>query len=1341
MGAFLGIARKRTYTYTAADNELTLQFKNVSQNAKINGIQITQIGGPTPDFSSPNIVSITVENPIGIQDGTRKLTVILSDDVGFDAADFAGLDGSELSFSGIVPESVSVPVITLGGGGVNATLVYTLEPPAASASWPTAVGEVTIEAGAYRDASGKLSEQTTAAFLSTPNGTPALIDATDALVEEGGTAIVTFTRTGDLSEAVTVNYSLSFGLGNKADATDVGTPTPASPVIIAANQSTATVSIPIVNDMDTEGAESFSVVIDSVTTATGNALIAPGGGVGTVTIRASDQPIQVPGTVLLDLDFETPGNPLVEGGFDGALGGTGAIVPADAAIADGNLIVQTADGDINAGGTSSKNDFVKTLDFSDPSLEQIYVTSRFTNPFTEEVLGAGVTAVPAFAQQGVVVGTGTQNSNELLKLVWGGVAGGSTGIQFWSKPVGGVGITTAISLAAMVPGATALDIDEIELSIALDRTGAVITAAPWVTLFDFTGEVIGGVRPTATPGFLTSAPQVVPAALDTVLRSNAAKVGVTSNDFGSLASYEAAWEFLTITSPQLLPSAALTGATSASEGDTASYSVSLDASPGSQVQVTVNLTAGSIDPASLPADAVLTSGGTQATLTFDAGATGPALTQTFTVTIVDDTLPELPETFSVSISSATATITGPASITTTIAANDGPVDSFNGVNAPAGDFSGNGLAPTDIGVLALQPGTNTLIASQQGDSEPGGRDRDYVTFEVPVGTVLSQILLQNYVPGEFGFPQGFIGIDDGPVITLDPTTVAGGSVDLLGGYVYNTGDVNSDILDDLGSGETLGSTFDGFTPPLSAGVYTLWLNQGGPSSRVELEFVVTNQPNNEVTIAASADGAEAGPLNGSFTVSLTEVAATDTTVSYSVSGTATAGDDYTALSGSVVIAAGETSAVIDVTVLDDLLVEGAESVIVTLTGATGDGNIALGTTTEATITISDNDPVVQNEVTIAASADGAEAGPLNGSFTVSLTEVAATDTTVSYSVSGTATAGDDYTALSGSVVIAAGETSAVIDVTVLDDLLVEGAESVIVTLTGATGDGNIALGTTIDATITISDNDPVVQNEVTIAASADGAEAGPLNGSFTVSLTEVATTDTTVSYTVSGTATAGDDYTALSGSVVIAAGETSAVIDVTVLDDLLVEGDESVIVTLTGATGDGNIALGTTTEATITISDNDPVVQNEVTIAASADGAEAGPLNGSFTVSLTEVAATDTTVSYTVSGTATAGDDYTALSGSVVIAAGETSAVIDVTVLDDLLVEGAESVIVTLTGATGDGNIALGTTTEATITISDNDPVVQNEVTIAASADGAEAGPLNGSFTVSLTRRRRRTRR
>ena len=53
-----------------------------------------------------------------------------------------------------------------------------------------------------------------------------------------------------------------------------------------------------------------------------------------------------------------------------------------------------------------------------------------------------------------------------------------------------------------------------------------------------------------------------------------------------------------------------------------------------------------------------------------------------------------------------------------------------------------------------------------------------------------------------------------------------------------------------------------------------------------------------------------------------------------------------------------------------------------------------------------------------------------------------------------------------------------------------------------------------------------------------------------------------VNYTESGTATAGVDYVGLSGNVTIAAGQTSATVDVDPLDDSLVEDDEFVILTL-----------------------------------------------------------------------------------------------------------------------------------------------------------------------------------
>ena len=136
-----------------------------------------------------------------------------------------------------------------------------------------------------------------------------------------------------------------------------------------------------------------------------------------------------------------------------------------------------------------------------------------------------------------------------------------------------------------------------------------------------------------------------------------------------------------------------------------------------------------------------------------------------------------------------------------------------------------------------------------------------------------------------------------------------------------------------------------------------------------------------------------------------------------------------------------------------------------------------------------------------------------------------------------------------------------------------------------------------------------------------------------------------VSYTVTGDATPDSDYTAFSGSVTITAGLTTATIDVSVLDDNLLEDNETVTVTLQSVTsGDADISIGRRGNSdTITISDEDTA---EVTIAAN-DATAAEPSNdGQFTVTLSKACDTDTVVSYTVTGDAAARRDYTALSAA-----------------------------------------------------------------------------------------------
>ncbi len=99
------------------------------------------------------------------------------------------------------------------------------------------------------------------------------------------------------------------------------------------------------------------------------------------------------------------------------------------------------------------------------------------------------------------------------------------------------------------------------------------------------------------------------------------------------------------------------------------------------------------------------------------------------------------------------------------------------------------------------------------------------------------------------------------------------------------------------------------------------------------------------------------------------------------------------------------------------------------------------------------------------------------------------------------------------------------------------------------------------------------------------AEEGSAPAVFTVSRpvgTEAL--DTIVAYSLGGTATAGEDYAALSGTVAIPAGELTATVDVAPVLDFAQEGDETVVLTLLP----GLYALGSAAQASATILDYVP---------------------------------------------------------------------------------------------------------------------------------------------------------
>jgi hypothetical protein len=427
----------------------------------------------------------------------------------------------------------------------------------------------------------------------------------------------------------------------------------------------------------------------------------------------------------------------------------------------------------------------------------------------------------------------------------------------------------------------------------------------------------------------------------------------------------------------------------------------------------------------------------------------------------------------------------------------------------------------------------------------------------------------------------------------------------------------------------------------------------------------------------------------------------------------------------VTIAAGSQSATIDVNVLGDDRFEGSETVIVTLLAiGAGQPQVSLDqSASSATVSIADDETGL---ISIVATTPGSEAGPTNGRFTLTQGGITTTNTVIAYQISGSATAGSDYQPLSGTVTIPAGQTTATIDVMVSDDQLVEGPEGVTVTPNSITsGQAGLAIDSAGNqATVSIADNDTA---QLSIEPTANAAETAAAAGSFTVRLDRAAVTDVIVTYSVAGTASSGD-FAALSGTVTIPAGQTMASIVVTPIDDTVVEGTETVLLALTGSTpGSPSVLINTASdEATVEIADNDAA---QVSIAAGRAGNETGAVSGQFTLSLSAASATDTTIAFTLGGTATAGSDYTTVPLSVTIPAGETSANIDIPTIDDLKVEGTETVTVTLTSVTaGSTQITLAAGgTSATTDIADND-----SASIAFASTTSSAIEAAGQHTVQV---------
>ena len=440
------------------------------------------------------------------------------------------------------------------------------------------------------------------------------------------------------------------------------------------------------------------------------------------------------------------------------------------------------------------------------------------------------------------------------------------------------------------------------------------------------------------------------------------------------------------------------------------------------------------------------------------------------------------------------------------------------------------------------------------------------------------------------------------------------------------------------------------------------------------------------------------------------------TVDYATANsTATAGADYTAGTGTITIAAGATTANIPVAVLADSLDENNEVAHVNLSNPTN----ATIADAQGALTITDDDATPSLSI-----ANGTSTDETSVTLVVTLSAASGRSVTVNAAASnGTATQGSDFNAFSSTVTFAAGETTKNVVIPLTNDTSDEVDETFTVTLSSP----NNATISSATATATITDDDapPTISiGNVTIAENAGTA-------SVNVTLSAASAKSITVNYaSANATATAGSDYTALSSTTLtFAPGDTSKTVTASITNDTLDEADETFTIALASPTN-ATIAAAT---GTVTITDNDPAPTISINDVSTSNENAAST---NLVATLSAASGKAITVDFATSnGTATAGSDYTASSGTLTFAAGTTTKNVPIAVLADAFDEPNETVTVTLSNP---NNVTLNDATGIlTITDDDNAPTlsiadktISDETAVASNIVVTLASPSQQTITV-----------
>ena len=1054
-----------------------------------------------------------------------------------------------------------------------------------------------------------------------------------SITETGGVSSVTATLSGKSSQAVTVTVAAVAGTGAVAADFDLST---AKTLTIAAGSTTSAGAVTV--------------------TANGN------------TVDSPDKPVTVSGTVAGGNGVAAPSNVTLT-------------LTDDDALPTATLLLSAAS--IDESGASNVTTVTARLDHGSSELVTITVslspvssTGAVAGDYTQSTTNTLTIAAGATASTGQVTVTAVDNTADEPDIQVT-VSGNATGGRGVANPAAktltirdddGAPLVTLLLSAAGIDESGASTVTTVTATLSHPSsvaTTVTVAASPGAGT-DFT---LTGTKLTIAVGDTTSSGTVTVTAENDNTDAPNRSVTISGTAANRQGIRQPSNVTLTIRDDDAAPDATLTVASSSIPENGGSTAVRATLSHPSSAATTVTVTA--------QAGVYTVAGGAGAIIVIAAGNT-TAPGDTATVTAVNNAV-DAPDN--------TATVTGAMT-------NSQGTGSVTGASLTItdDDTAGFAVSPTTSTSSRLQTteasGTDTFTVALT--SEPTGNvELDLASSDTSEGAVS---------PSSLTFTSTNWNTAQTVTLTGQDDSIADGSQDYTVTLTVDQANTADAIYDALSVVTVYAENADDEYGLVVGNVTGQATEAGGQAT---FTVALRTQPAQAVTVAVTSRDSGEGRVSPST---------------------------LTFQPGS-----WSTTQAVTVTGQDDNVDDGAVTWQVRLDPASGDANYNALANVDVSLTTTDNDAAPG--VTLAVSPTAISENGATATVRATLSHPSGAETTVTVQP-----ASGLYTVASGAggtIVIPANATTSTDTATVTaeDDTIHQGSPGRQATVTATVANDRAAADSTTmavtGAALTLNDDEAAPGATLSLSDNSIAENGGTSVVSATLSGESAAATTVTVTVTaVSGAYTVPPGA---AGTIVIAAGDTTAASDtvtITAVDNMMDEPNRTTTVTATLANDRG---AGAVTGASLTLEDND----NAPTVTLSVSPGSISEDSGTATVRAT--LSNPSSQPTTVTVTAQAGV-FTVPSGAgatIIVTAGQTTSsdTATITAVDNDKDEADNPVTVAGTATNGHGVTAAAT--GASLTITDDD--VAGFAVVPATATSASSSPLRttesrgrATFTVAL---------